>query len=130
MWDGRKLTVPADRMLATIARVEDIITLGELSAYFTTGRLPLAKLSQAFGVVLRQAGANVEDDDVYDGMFRAKGAEVRRRATEAISMLMSMMVPPEHLRSVMEPAKPGKPEAGVAPKSSRKRSRSQPRRGG
>lgn len=130
-WDGRKYAIPADRMMMTIARVEDIITMGELSAYFTTGRLPLAKLSQAFGIVLRTAGANVDDDQVYEGMFRAGGKEVQRRAVEAIGMLMQLMIPPAHLRAQEDAsASAKKPEASGVTKSSRKRSSSQPRRRG
>lgn len=130
-WGDKKFVIPADRMMMTIARVEDVLTLGDLSAYFATGKLPLAKIAQAFGIVLRQAGASVEDDEVYEGMFRAKGQEVTRRAIEAIHMLMALMVPPAHLRAATEEAaKQGKPKASVEPKSSRKHSKSQPRRGG
>lgn len=131
-WGDKKHVIPADRMMMTIARVEDMMTLGELGACFATGRLPLAKLASAYGIVLREAGANVADDEVYEGMFRAKGREVQRRAMEAIQMLMALMVPPAHLRSATAEvvAVKGKPKASVESKSSRKRSKSRPRRGG
>lgn len=131
-WGDKKFVIPADRMMMTIARVEDVLTLGDLSAYFATGKLPLAKIAQAFGIVLRQAGASVEDEEVYEGMFRAKGQEVTRRAIEAIHMLMALMVPPAHLRAATEEAaaKQGKAKASVEPASSKRPSKPQRRRGG
>lgn len=107
-WNGKDLVIPPNDVLRAIAKVEDVLTLGDLAGFTTKGRLPLAKLAQSFGILLRHAGAQVSDDEVYNGMFTGGGRELQRRAFAAVAALQALMVPPEHLRA--EPAKgpPGK----------------------
>lgn len=108
-WSGKKYLIPADNVLRVIAQIEDVLTLGQLASAQSHGRLPLAKIAIAFGIALRHAGAEVSDEDVYNGMFSAGGAELQRRALTAVFTLQAMMVPPEHLR-----ANPGKANGGAA----------------
>lgn len=89
-WNGRTYVIPANRVMGALARVEDSITFGELHAHTQRNSVPVAKLSQAFGSVLRYAGANVEDDEIYAGMFQEAGRET---VMAAFRVLMEMMLP-------------------------------------
>lgn len=91
-WDGRVYTIPPRKVMGAIARIEDIITLGELQRYGERETLPISKLCMAFGAVLRYAGAQVKDDEIYEAIFA--GQEEQQAITEAVVNLMQMMLPP------------------------------------
>lgn len=97
VWNGETFTIPANRVLRCIADVEDELTLAQLSRYLQSGNPPLAKLSRAFALVLRHAGAKASEDDVYAALF--KDGDQNARALEAIYTLQVLMIPPEHLRA-------------------------------
>lgn len=90
-WAGKAYTIPANKVLGAIARVEEIVTISDLAQAAKKQTLPLAKLSMAYGSLLRYAGAQVEDDEVYGGMFGSQ-EEAGRTAT-AIGGLLAMMIP-------------------------------------
>lgn len=93
-WNGSPYKIPADRVLGAIARIEEIVTLGELSSMFTnTKSLRIATLARAYGTLLRYAGASVSDEEVYGGMFQDSEGKTRT-AVSAIESLLSMMIPP------------------------------------
>lgn len=98
-WDGKRYTVPSDRMMGAIARIEEHVTLSEL---LKTGReretVKLAVLARAYATVLRYAGADVTDEDVYGGMFAGMSQTAAVRA--AVESLMAMMVPPQAIAAV------------------------------
>ena len=108
-WKGTEYRVEAREVLPLIARVEDVITLGELVDASNTGKVPIAKLSKAFGVALRYAGAKVTDEEMYAGMFSGEKLSAVRMS---IMALISMMVPPEALQD-HEPV--GKKKADTLP---------------
>ena len=91
-WAGKDYSIPARKALGAIARIEEVITLQQLLQYMQSGQLPLAKLSQAYGAVLRYAGAYLADDEIYEGMFPNGDAQVG--AAIAVQGLMEMMIPP------------------------------------
>ena len=91
-WNGTEYVIEPDRVLGAIARIEDIVTLEELSRFGAKQSLPRAKLAMAFGAVLRYAGAKkLTDDDVYHGMFGDERSSANMMA--AVTALMAMMVP-------------------------------------
>jgi hypothetical protein len=90
-WKGRTYTIPPRRVMGAIARIEDVLTFNELQAFERRDTLPLAKLSMAYGAVLRYAGATVADEDVYADMFGQAGAV--QQVSEAVIGLMMMMMP-------------------------------------
>jgi hypothetical protein len=106
-WKGREHVIPPDQVLHTIARVEGTLTLAELGRYQLAASMPLAKLSQAMGIVLRAAGARASDDEVYTSLFGQ--GEIQTRALRVISTLQMMMIPPEHLTRGMPAGKPSAP---------------------
>jgi len=93
-------------VMRCLAQIEDVITLSDLS---NAQRVPLVKLSQAYGIALRHAGANVTDEEVYEGVFEDGGAAM---ISGAVSGLLSMMIPPAKFQAVAAAKKPiAKPKA-------------------
>jgi hypothetical protein len=97
-WNGKTYSIPRNNVLRLIAQMEDVVTLGRLHEFMTTGQIPLGKVSRAFAIALRFAGARVTDEEVYAGMFSAGGVELQARALQAIQVLQGLMIPPERLR--------------------------------
>lgn len=104
-WKGKQYTIPARKALGAIARIEQVITLKELTQYAQRETAPMAMLAQAYGSVLRYAGAEVEDEEVYAGMFGAGGGDMSAAISEAVQALMMMMIPPA-IRKRMEAGEP------------------------
>lgn len=118
-WHGKTYTIPANRMMEAIARVEDHLTLTQLQRAQEGGGIPLAKLALAFAAVLRFAGVReITADEVYEGMFG--GDEIAASIATSIAVLLAMMIPPQRLAELSEPGevRPSKP------KSSRRRIKS------
>ena len=97
-WGGRDYTIPADRVMRAIASVEDVFTLVDLHRYMATGSPPLAKISSVYAMLLRYAGAKVSDEEVYAGMFDKESGSLQANATNAIMVLLQLMLPPGHLK--------------------------------
>lgn len=115
-WKGKEHVLPADSMLRTIAQVEDVLSIGKLYESIAKKSLPMAKLAICYGIVLRAAGAEVSDDEVYDGMFANDGESIQRKAFQAIGLLQSLMLPPSAIRSRAESK--GKAGEATGPASS------------
>lgn len=92
-WDGTEYVIKEGRILPTIAQVEEIITYTEVCLAQVKNAQPIAKLSQALGVMLREAGAPVSDDQIYMEAMRDKLQSV----TSMVAVLLSLMIPPEVL---------------------------------
>lgn len=93
-WRGRDYVIPGDQVLGAIARVEDVITFREIHDYTQARQtLPMAKIAMAFGAILRYAGASVNDDEVYEALF--DGSNAGQVATNSVTTLMTMMLPPK-----------------------------------
>jgi hypothetical protein len=110
-WNGQTYVIPSTELLQVIAAVEEYITLPEL---LSKRRMPLARLSQAYAVILRSVGVKGADGKlliteaaVYTGMF-ADGDWGNKMAA-AVEGLIGLMIPPEDTPA--EPAAPGKPQA-------------------
>lgn len=102
-WKGQEAAIPANGVLRAIAKVESVITVGELGALSISGApKPLSRIAMAYGLLLRHAGIKVDDDDIYNEMF-ASGGATALQASALINTLISLMVPPAHLKE--EPAK-------------------------
>jgi hypothetical protein len=91
-WGGRVYTIPSNRVMGAIARIEDVVTLPELQASFTRGGVPISKLSAAYSAILRYAGAKVTAEEIYADAFAGKDAGQLMMA--AIMNLMTIMLPP------------------------------------
>lgn len=103
-WAGKSYKLPANKVLGAIARVEDIITLNELQRYGSRGAAPMAKLSMAYGALLRYAGAQVSDTEMYEAMFGDGKTVESSTIVEAIITLISVMIPPSAREGVKDNA--------------------------
>ena len=131
-WGDKDYVVPPDRVMRAIALIEDHVTINQLSEATSGGKMPLVKISAAYAVVLRYAGANVSDEDVYDGMFNGAG-QMHVKMMSAIAGLMGLMIPPGKIVELSKKedagaAAPGK-EKPTAGGSSSKHTRSPSARG-
>lgn len=90
-WAGKAYIIPANKVLGAIARIEEIVSIRELAACARESTLPVAKLSMAYGSVLRYAGAEVDDEDVYAGIF--SGGDHAHQVATAVGGLLAMMIP-------------------------------------
>lgn len=117
-WKGRDYVLPADAMLRTIAQVEDILPLGRLYESMFKKSLPIAKLSMCYGIMLRAAGVEASDDEVYTGLFEDGGKSMQAKAMQAIALLQALMIPPDALRSKEDKPAKGEPATGSRAASS------------
>ena len=96
-WDGKQYKIPANRVMAAIGVVEKHVTLGELAKWQADPeKLRLTQLTAAYGAIIRFAGANVTDEQVYGGIFMAGG---QAQVVSAIQAMLMMMIPPSALTS-------------------------------
>ena len=129
-WDGRDHVIPANRVMGAIARIEDVVTLGELQRYGEKQAAPLAKVAMAYGAVLRYAGASVTDDEVYAGIFSGEGPNNHESILTSIYTLLAMMVPPEAMqKSAEEKDTPQGNASKTVARSSKRRSKRRSSRG-
>ena len=112
--------------MRVIAIVENHITLADLQRFAEENSVPLARVSMAYGAVLRFAGAKARDDEVYASLF--KSAEMGKRVARAISDLLLLMVPPEAAAAAPGDGA-GKDAAAVAAAPSSRRRTKQPSAG-
>lgn len=87
-WKEKEYVIPENRVMRLIAKVEDVITLAELINYSERNTTPVAKVASAYGVMLRFAGARVEDEEIYSQFYDA-GAETIIESTFALLAIMS-----------------------------------------
>lgn len=96
-WKGGNYEIPARNVLKAIAKVEEIITLQRLNV--EPQDVPIARLSMAYGVILRFAGAPAEDDEVYEAMV---GGESRGGAAIEMVQALLLMMLPKRVRDKLE----------------------------
>lgn len=100
-WKGEDFTVPANRQLMLVAKIEDALAgdTGEQAIGMLLRREgpPYARLAMAFGAALRFAGCDVSDDDVYmsmmEGLSESKGDAVAN-VQGSIMALLAIVSPP------------------------------------
>lgn len=118
-WAGKKYVIPAHRVMGAIARVEDVVTLPQLQEHGTRGSMPMAKISMAYGALLRYAGAPVTDVEVYEGMFGSI-KENPQSLVDSVVVLISLMVPPSVVNSIKKKA--AEPSSGNVEPAAKKAS--------
>lgn len=96
---GEDYTIPSNGVMRLIAKIEDVISLQEL-----TTQPKMSKLAEAYTVALVYAGCKkVKIEDVYATLFGEGG---RENVEGSITTLIKMMVPPSNYQPDEE--KPGK----------------------
>jgi hypothetical protein len=79
-------------VMGAIARIEDVITLTEIIQMSRKGKVKFAAIASAYASVLRYAGAQITDDQVYQGLFKDNTAAT---VNAALAGLLQMMLPPD-----------------------------------
>lgn len=90
---GKNYTIPANEIMECLALMEEVITLADLS---NQKSVRVVRLSRAYGIALRYAGADVTDEEVYESVFTKTGVGFM---ASAVSGLLSMMIPPSKLQA-------------------------------
>lgn len=114
-WGGVNYMIPSNRMMLAIARIEDHVSLEDLDVS-ASQRPKRAKVAMAFASVLRFAGANVTDEQVYAGMFDKATAASSIAALQTLAM---MMIP----KSALEEATKRIAAGELVPKKGNRRAR-------
>lgn len=91
-WQGTDYVIPANKVMGAIARIEDVITLTELIQMSRQGKVKFASIAAAYAGVLRYAGVQISDEQVYLGLFQDNNAAV---VNAALAGLLQMMLPPD-----------------------------------
>ena len=94
-WNGEEYTIPANKVLGLIAKVEQIVTLKELSESQQNPRV--VKIAEAYSVALNYAGASVHWEQVYDHLIGEFLGGEPSVVFGALESLMALMIPPRHL---------------------------------
>ena len=90
-WQGAEYTVPANRQLMLIAKLEDALAPDggqAIEALFREGGPKHTILAQAFGAALRYAGATVTDDEIYLSIHQ----DIATRSEQAVSLAIQTMI--------------------------------------
>ena len=90
-YGGKDYTIPSNGVMRLIAKIEDVISLHEL-----TVQPALSKLAEAYTVALVYAGCKkVKTEEVYASLFGDGG---RENIEQSITTLITMMVPPPNFQ--------------------------------
>lgn len=94
-WGGNTYTIPANRVLRVIAKIEEHVTISDLANGVA---IPFAKSAMAYAAVLRFAGARVTDDEVYAALWEEGG---QADVTKVLIGLLSIMLPPSQRKKFL-----------------------------
>lgn len=119
-WMGQEVVIPANRVLKAIAAVEDVLPLDRIVKMAETGHVHIAKVSMAYGAVLRYAGVRVTDEEVFS-RFIGVPAEAPEMIRTLQALLMMML--PRDMKGGSADAPQGKELRRPASASSKKRGR-------
>jgi len=101
-WRGKKYKVkargPQGRMMAG-AKIEQVVTLGELSQHLSRGAVPHVTLCQAYGALLRHVGATATDEEVMDWL----GEALEDGDPDGMGQRIGVMI--EHIGSILTPGR-------------------------
>jgi hypothetical protein len=116
-WNGRDYFVPRSKLMRARQIIESVYSLKELATHMQEDTPHLVRLSMAYGALLRYLGAQVEDDELYEGMF----GDDQTLGGDAALMLFHIMLP-EKLRSSADGEEPQANPTSPSKTSSKRRS--------
>ncbi len=91
-WKGRSHAIQRDRVLGALASMENVLTLHELAGFLARDSVPVAKISTAYGAVLRHAYVEVSDAEVY-AVCMGGDKEAMGEVIESMTRLLAMALP-------------------------------------
>lgn len=121
-WKKQKFIIPANRVLRTIAIIEEVLPLDQVILMAQTEKVSISKISMAYAAVLRSAGCQVTDEDLYASLVGIPG--VAKEAVQALQELLLLMIPRNLVEGGSETPPSGKSKSKrVRSNSSSKRTR-------
>lgn len=91
-WNGESFSVPSNRVMMAIATVEEVVTMFELIEWRIKGRPSLSRMSMAYGALLRFAGCQITDEEVFSACFE-KMSEGDGDVMLTLYALLNYMIP-------------------------------------
>ena len=122
-WQDRDFTIPANRVMMAIAIVEDVLPLHRIASMAASGDINLTRVSMAYGAVLRFAGGEVTDEEIFKSLISSPDQSMI--AASSLQTLLMMMVPRELREGGSQKAQPGKGSRKRGSSSSSKRTKRQ-----
>lgn len=113
--DGKRkeYKIPSNKIMMAIAAIEQHITLAELGSIISTKHMPVAKVACAYGALLRYAGCQVTDEEVYGDLFSKTNSGLDTGAMVGIVMgLLALMIPPSSFKATAEEVEAAKKKEG------------------
>src|SRR5690554_7449802 len=77
-WRGEQYDITPS--MAVLNRIEDKVSLSRLAHRLATGDPPLSQLATVIGVLLREAGADASDEEVYQELMTGDSDAVKDMA--------------------------------------------------
>jgi len=113
-WDGEEYKItPTYRM---IQQIEQNISIAGVSARIASGNPPISHMAEIIAILLRNAGAKVSPDKVYEVMLTEM---TDKEIGDMTSIIMSAFVPrSKNSDSPGKNSEPGKKKRGRPPKTS------------
>ena len=101
-WQEQSWTVPANKQMGLIARIEDALSgdSGEqaVTILWRKEGPPHSRMAAAFGAALRYAGASVTDEEIYLSIHRdiatGSATQTAAKVNMMILALLSIISPP------------------------------------
>ncbi len=97
-WKNKKFVIEPENVLKAIAIIEEHFTVNELIQDMAAERIKVSRLCSCMGDVLRFAGSDVTDEELYAGMYG--GGDGQAKVVATIQTLILMVIPPEQLKAV------------------------------
>ena len=98
-WGGEDYSVTPT--MALLNKIEQDISLSELAYRMSVGKVPMSQLAVVIGVMLRSAGANASDEEVYQELMTGDTEAVQGMAAAVMEAVF-----PQPKKS--DPPKPAK----------------------
>ena len=96
-WQGTEFDIVPD--METLNRIENQLSLSRLAHRLATGDAPLSHLATVMGILLRDAGADAPDDEVYQELMTGDV-----KAVQDMAGLVMQAVFPQPKKSTPSPA--------------------------
>lgn len=117
-WQGKEYHIPANRVLETVAAVEEVVTVNELFEMSQTRRISSVKIARAYAQVMRSAGIAVKDEEAYERII--SGSMTSEAQFDVLINLICMLLPKSTLDDALKVAAEME-KAGGLPKGKGKR---------
>lgn len=104
-WDGKPYKVKIT--MAVIDKLDDEVNLAQMAIQNAAGDVRFTKVAKLFTVLLNEAGADVEYDDVFHALF-GSGKIVQKEVQPMVAAIFTAIFPDTKKKSTTRPPAKGK----------------------